>query len=213
MARQITLKKKGDSTIVDVVDKGKSKSFASNKNRDLQETLNGVMIVSDPSEGVLNNFEIKLSELTNTFGATSPRELLEALAEQGLFKIGSGGGDIVPSVLYTSVDESIVISNNVIRSNVTSSKQEADVAIGLSLLSSNKPDTTIQFYFRPTKIGNLFISDTTTKETYLLSSSDYELNLKTAPLPASIKIITSQFPERFDKIILNYEHLASSLPQ
>ena len=91
MGRQITLSKIGNTTKVYIIDNGVAKTISSNSNRDLVLFSEGVKVLNDPNETVLNNFYISLSELTDSFGATTPEELIDALASEKIFVVSGGG--------------------------------------------------------------------------------------------------------------------------
>lgn len=105
MSRQITISKLGDTTIVKIVDNGKTRSIYCNSSRDLQPTENGIRISNDPNETTLNNFEIKITELTNDgidfSTVVTPEDLLNVLATNKAFKKGGGlGADEVNQLIF-----------------------------------------------------------------------------------------------------------------
>ncbi len=114
MSRTITITKTGDTTVVKVVDNGKTTITNLNNSRTLQLTSTGVKIVPSNNETKLNNFEIKLAELTNDgidFSAvTTPEELLNKLALEKCFKQGGGlGSDEIQTLInntpYTNLPD------------------------------------------------------------------------------------------------------------
>ena len=99
MSRLITIYKTKGTTFIKVVENGETTVHSSNSTRDLDTTQFGVKILPNGDlNSSLNNFEIKLNELTNTLGASTPEELLEAIADNEFFSsggTGSGGTTIV----------------------------------------------------------------------------------------------------------------------
>lgn len=91
MSRTIKLYKVEDVTFVEETINGKTTTISSDVGRKFVEIPNGVKIVPEPEETVLNNFKILISELDDDLGATTPNELHRALRLNKYFKKGGGG--------------------------------------------------------------------------------------------------------------------------
>lgn len=91
MARTIEIYKRKDTTFIKEVINGTERILSSNKNRDFEQTTDGLIILPEDDGGGLNYFKINLSELVDDFGATTPEELHEVLRTNEYFKKGGGG--------------------------------------------------------------------------------------------------------------------------
>ncbi|WP_435415039.1 hypothetical protein [Polaribacter aestuariivivens] len=111
MSKLVKIYKNGDFTCVDVTINGKTEYLSSDKGRSLKVIPNGVQILPDPEEKILNNFKILISELEDDYGATTGKELRDELLTRNFFKKGGGGvfgGDLsdyaTKNELYTGLD-------------------------------------------------------------------------------------------------------------
>ncbi len=108
--RSITITKIGDTTQVKILENGKTRTINSNSNRDLEVYDGGIIIVNDPTETKLNNFKIAVSELTNDgidfTGIVTGEELANKLAEEKVFKLGSGiAAEAVTNLIYNAIND------------------------------------------------------------------------------------------------------------
>ncbi|WP_272149140.1 hypothetical protein [Tenacibaculum aiptasiae] len=85
MSRIISIEKVNISTLVTVTVNGSSHTSSSSIRRDLKEHFNGLIIEPNNDEPMLNNFEISLNELDDTYGAKTPKELMIEFAKRGFF--------------------------------------------------------------------------------------------------------------------------------
>lgn len=102
MSRLITIYKTKGTTFIKEVDNGVTTVHSSNSSRDLIVYESGVKILSNGDlNSTLNNFKIVLNELTNTFGATTSLELLEAIADNEFFFAGGSGATTIVNATFT----------------------------------------------------------------------------------------------------------------
>ncbi|WP_299681138.1 hypothetical protein [uncultured Tenacibaculum sp.] len=83
--RKVTIEKIESATVVTIEKDGKIQKKATSKSRDVRPVHGGVKIMPEKNETQFNNMIIKLEELTDDFGASTPNELIEVFAEKGFF--------------------------------------------------------------------------------------------------------------------------------
>lgn len=108
MSKTVKIYKNGDFTCVDVTINGKTDYYSSDKGRSLKVIPDGVQILPDPEEKILNNFKILISELEDDYGTTTGKELRDELLTRNFFKKGGGGvsgGESLES--FTLVDTTL----------------------------------------------------------------------------------------------------------
>lgn len=103
-----------------VAEKGDTKIYYINSNREYNPYATGVVIENDPNEKTLNNFRIDVSELTNDeidfTGILTGEQLADKISDEKLFKQGGGLGLDTGTNIY---DPSGEVGNNLNKTAVT----------------------------------------------------------------------------------------------